>query len=268
MTDLVAHRQALSNIIGKGGPDSVAAYQARAKLDQFLDNLGQGNTQVSGYGPPSMAPDAVGPTLQTARGNTRSAMSASEISGELSPASTGFVERAEARAGTPGRQSVDTQLRNRAGAILESNKDIRGFLPDEVEALKAVRDGTATRNTLAWFGQRFGNLDWRSMLASGGMGGLVGGVFGHGTPGMSALALGMQSGGVLAKAVANAMAKGQTRVAEELVRSNSPLARGLSETAPLSYSPGAGRDATIMRLLGPGLLDEPLPQSRLPPGYI
>lgn len=268
MTDLIAHRNALSNIINKGGPDGVAAYQARTKLDQFLDNLGQGNTQVAGYGPPSMAPEAIGPTLQTARGNTRAAQSASEISGELTPATTGFIEKAEGRS-----QPIAEQLSKRARAILESNKEIKGFLPDEQKALETIRDGTATSATLKWFGDKFGNIDWRSALSAGSLGGILGTAGGGGTQGAGIIGTGLLAGGVISKMIANAMAKGQTRVAEELVRSNSPLARSLVDAQHLSYSPHTARDAAIMRLLGPGLLDAPTeelpdPRKKLPPGYL
>jgi hypothetical protein len=211
-----------------------------------------------------MAPEQIGPTLETARGNTRSAMAANKISGELDPAATGFIERAEGHAG-PGRRAVAMQLSDRAEAILKKNEEIRSFAPDEVKALELIRDGTATRNTLEWFGRRFGGTDLASTLANAAVGGAVGAT--GGWP-WALAAVAAQSGGLLAKAAANAMARGQTKVAEELVRSNSPLARSLIENQHLNYSPGAGRDAAVMRLLGPGLLEAPLPQSRLPPGYI
>jgi hypothetical protein len=81
--------------------------------------------------------------------------------------------------------------------------------------------------------------------------------------------LASQAGGAVAKAAANAIARGNTRLAEELVRANSPLAESLRAAQTLSYSPGIGRDQAVMRSLMPGLLEEPpVYQRKLPPGYI
>ena len=256
MADLMAHRDDLTATIGKGGSDAVAAYEARDALDRYISDLGAGNVSAMPGATPTMAPEQISPTLEAARGNTKSAIAANKISGDLDPAATGFIEKAEGRTG-PGRRPVVMQLEDRAAAILEKNKEFRSFAPDEVEALKTVRDGTATRNTLEWFGRRFGGTDLASTLANSIVG--AGTHFGAGGSGWGGLlaAGATQVGGLLAKAAANAMARGQTRVAEELVRRNSPLARSLVENQTLSYSPGTARDAAIMRILGPGLLAPP-----------
>ena len=269
MTDLLAHRDDLSSIISKGGPDAVAAHEARTVIDQFIDNLGAGNTRAAPGMTPTMLPEEVSATLQTARGNARARMVANEISGELSPGTVGFLERAEARAGIPGRQSVDTQLRNRAGAMLESNAEVSSLLPDERKAVEMIRDGTATRNTLAWFGRKLSNLS--SQVTGGGLGGLAGllhgGTLGDAALGVLALQGARGAAGAAARGGANALARRQTLAAEELVRRNSPLGQSLLDV-PLSYSPGTGRDAAIMRALLPDLLTEPPSERRLPPGFI
>jgi hypothetical protein len=264
MADLMAHYDELSRIIGTGGSDGLAARQARDNLQAYINNLGSGNTRAIPGTVPTMAAEDIAPTLATARGNTRAAMNANKVSGELDPAATGFIERAEGRSGT-GRRALSDQLADRAGKILESNEQISALAPDEIAALRLVRDGTATQNILEWAGKRFGGLSPVSAVNTAAMSGA--GFSGLGAKGV-ALGLVSQLGGTVAKAVANAMARGNTRLAEELMRRNSPLAQGLLAEQRLDFSPGIGRDQAVMRSLMPGLLTDPPPENRLPPGYI
>jgi hypothetical protein len=157
MADLLSHYQALNKIVAGGGPDGAAAAQAKLSLERYINDLGAGNTIATPGMTPTMAPEDVGTTLQTANANTRSAMNANKISGELDPAATGFIERAEGRSGT-GRKLLADQLADRATKILESNKDVSSLLPDEVAALKKVQDGTATQNVMEWAAKRFSGL--------------------------------------------------------------------------------------------------------------
>jgi hypothetical protein len=260
MADLMAHYDDLTSIIGKGGPDASAAYEARQALKTFMDNLGAGNTRPMPGATPTMAPEQVSTTLEEARGNTRAAMAANKISGELDPAATGFIERAEGRSG-PGRKSMADQLSDRATKILESNKEYGRFTPDEIKALEKIRDGTATQNVLEWWGRRFGGVGPASAITNLTVGAGLGG--GLGWKGLLG-AIPAQLSGEAAKAWANAMARGNTRLAEELARRNSPLAQGLLASQPLSYSPGIGRDAAVVRAIVPGLFDNRPPPE--PPG--
>jgi hypothetical protein len=259
MADLMAHYDDLTGIIGKGGSDASAAYEARETLKRYIDTLGAGNTRPMPGATPTMAPEQVGPTLQEARANTRAAMAANKISGELDPAATGFIERAEGRSGT-GRKSMADQLQDRAKQILESNKEYGRFTPDEIQALEKIRDGTAGQSMLEWLGRRFGGVGPASSITNLTMGMGLGGL---GWKGLLASVPPML-GGELAKAWANAMARGNTRVAEELARRNSPLAQGILAQQPLSHSPGIGRDEAVMRAIVPGLFDNRPPP--VPPG--
>jgi hypothetical protein len=94
------------------------------------------------------------------------------------------------------------------------------------------------------------------------------GVSGLGWKGLLA-ALPLQAGGAVAKAAANAVARRNTRLAEELMRYNSPLAESLRAQQTLSPSASFGRDAAVMRSIMPGLLEEPpVYERKAPPGYI
>ena len=283
MLDLMSHRDALTGIIGKGGPDGVAARRVRDALDNQLNNPASMGvrpiTDPTRPGvPPTMAPEDVGSTLQTARDNYRSALNANRISGDLDPAVTGILERAEGRAATANSgQNLDNQLRRRAAAILEHNKDVASLAPDEKAALEAIRDGTFLQNRLRSIGNTLGGGGGLGRLWSSGMGGaggllagMSGGGTGQGTAAAGAIAA--PAIGWLSKTLENALARRSINAADELIRSNSPLYRSILDAAPLSYSPGLGRDEAVMRALMPGLLAPPQPPlssgRQMPPGFI
>lgn len=269
MTDVLARRDALRDIAAKGGPDGQAAREAMGAIDNMISSrLDPTNTrsQYSGAPRAPMAPGEVAPALETARGNWGAAARSNELSGELDRATTGMVERAEGRAAsTYSGGNLDNNIRASARSMLEQNKKIGGYSPEEISALEDIRDGNLTRNAARFLGNTFGGQGGIARLVSGATGGAAATALGL-PPYVGAL--GLPAAGSMARAAANAGARGSVAAADALLRSRSPLYEEmLANARPVAP---IGREEAIGRAVLPGLLAprrEPL-VPRPPPGFI
>jgi hypothetical protein len=261
VAELMSHYDGLTKVISEGGSDAKAAYAARERVAGMINDLQAHGARPAPGGTPSMPLDEVASTLQTARDNSRSAMSANRISGDLNDAVKGILAEVEANQNVKGANyNVDFQLRNRALAILKDNANVAALLPDEKAALEAIANGTVPRNALRSFGGAFGGTDPLHLMASGGAGYGAGGIWGM---------AGLPVAGMVAKRLGGAMTNRALQAVEEQTRGNSPLAQSAYDGLLASYSPGIGRDAAITRALMPGLLSvPPAPARKLPPGFI
>jgi hypothetical protein len=268
--------------------EATAAGQAVRKIDEFLGNLP--NKDI--VGGTATAPE-INELLQRGRGNWAASERGNIVSGDLSPATKGMLERAQAQAAsTASGRNFDNALRQRARSFLEDEHNLFGFNPDEIKMLERIRDGTAPLNAVRSFANLLGG--------GGGLGQAVtaGGV-GTATSGAAlasgaapAVAAGLGTGaavgtgvlGRLMKALENTMAASGARELDQALRLRSPEGARRLAHQPDQWS---ARDAAVLRaLVPPGLLptlgrgDQPPPQPgyvtsedpawsrRLPPGFI
>jgi hypothetical protein len=175
---------------------------------------------------------------QSARGNYAAAKRSDRITGKLDKADR------QASAANSG-VNIDNSIRQRANDILNSEKLMQGYTPEEIAAIRAIVDGTATRNTLRFVGNLFG-----------GGGGLGMGVTAFGTGSLAGdPVLGALLGGTAmvsgraSKAAANALARKAMKGTDEMTRMRSPLYDDLVKQAPLTPINRENQAAVVRALL-------------------
>lgn len=279
MTSLLARRDRLKELAGKGGAEGAAASQALAQVNDLLSTqLGTNNTRPQYAGGPfaPMAPGEVAPALSRADANWGAAQRANQLTGDLQKARVGMVERGEGRRG-----NLDLNIRNAAERMLENEKQVKSLTPEELRAVEYIQAGNWLRNKASDLGTSFGQSGLSKAVASlrGGAGlGLLGTLIQGLTPEAAVpAAVGMVAGpwvGSVARSVADAGARRAVSAAEELMRRRSALAQ---EYLAGRTSPLFGREQAIQSILQPGLLGAlesypeaapPRIEQRLPPGYI
>ena len=165
---------------------------------------------------------------------------------EIQAAADAGVNRA-----APGKVPILTQAERE-----ELLRTSRGNYAAAEAAQNAKPDSSRLQSGLKWYGQTAASNDPLTALVTS----LPGIAYSMGSGDWKGLLFSgaLRGGGQLAKLAANAMARGQPRVAEELARRNSPLGQSLLENLPLSPSrpPPVGRDQAIMQSLIPGLLED------------
>jgi len=174
---------------------------------------------------------------QSARGNYAAYKRSDRITGKLDKADR------QASAANSG-VNIDNAIRQRANDILNSEKLMQGYTPEEIAALRSVVDGNATRNTLRFVGNLFG-----------GGGGLGMGVTAFGTgswagdPVLGALiGGGTILSGRASKAGANVLARKAMQGTDEMTRMRSPLYDDLVKQAPLTPI-NRQNEAAVLRAL-------------------
>lgn len=281
VADLMAHRDALTQTMQGGGSDALAARQVRDQIDQLLGNLGGAGARpiadpLRPGVPPSMSLDDISSTLADARENTRSRLTANQLSGEKEVAVKGILPQINLKSMAKGSTyNAEQAMRDRVSALLMSNKDVASLLPDERAALEGVVEGTWPGNRLRDFGKYFGSFPFGIGLSTSA------GYSLEGALGIPGLRYALPVAGAAARKGSAALTRSALDDAEELIRRNSPLYRSLLQDAPLSYSPGLrGGDPyslmpgplTFPRAAMPGLLAPPQPPlssgQQMPPGFI
>lgn len=164
------------------------------KIDDFVDGAGP-DTVLFGDG------QAGAKALQDARG----AYAAKARSARILDA----IDNAEIGTGATGSGSnIDNKLRQAAASILKNKNSVRGFSPQEIDALKQVAEGTLTRNAL-----RLGGKAAPTGIVSGALSGGAG--FGLGGPVGAAALMG---GGYVSKKLADAGTKKAMESAAAMTR--------------------------------------------------
>lgn len=231
-------------------PDRAAAEKALGLIYRLIESgderLVMGNPAASATysntGAPVTAAAAAAKRVaelnQSARGNYAAYKRSDRITGKLDKADR------QASAANSG-VNIDNSIRQRANDILNSEKLMQGYTPEELAAIRAIVDGTATRNTLRFVGNLFG-----------GGGGLGMGVTAFGTGSLAGdPVLGALLGGTAmvsgraSKAAANALARKAMQGTDEMTRMRSPLYDDLVKQAPLTPINRENQAAVVRALL-------------------
>lgn len=244
INDIMALRQNLGNVSG-ARQDATAGGIARRAVDDFLGSLDPANVEA-GAGSPA----AIAETYRNANANYAAAQRSNALTGELSRADTGVIERAENQAAAGGSgQNLDNAIRQRTRSIIQDPDAVAGFSTPEIEALRNVVNGGWVQNRLRSYSNMTGGgrglgaafAGMSSALASAPyVGGLKSAMIGAGVP----------LSGAIARSLENSMSMRQLNRADALVRSRSPLAEELA-SLPQPSRAGAAFTGLLPSLLAP-----------------
>ena len=183
---------------------------------------------------------SAGKIISDARGNYAAA--------KRSDAINGIEETAELRAAAANSgQNLDNAIRQRAVSLLQNKKAIAGFSPEERAAIEAVARGGAPSNTLRFVGNLLGGGGGLGAVVSGMAGGAAGGAFGGPMGAIAGAAV--PAIGFAAKKIANALTRRRLNMADETVRTRSPLHQEQLNNAPYVLENSASRSALNRALL-------------------
>jgi hypothetical protein len=198
--DMDGIRRALGKIAG--GADKTDAAAAKIAMRNLDDFIAKGEGVIAG--------DAkeLSRVISDARGNYAAASRAGTFERK--------AEAADLQAASGGSgANIDNAMRQRIKDILKSPKELRGFSPDEVVQMRKIVVGTPAGNTARLLG-KLAPTGVVSSVMSGGAGyatlGPVGG-------------LAVPAVGFAAKKLSDVMTARQMGKLDELIRSNSPLAK-------------------------------------------
>lgn len=259
-SDLQALRQNLSNISSQNATDQKAGRAAVGAIDSILENLRPGDVLAGLSTPESLA--QLADTARTARQNYAAAMRSNEITGDLSRANVGMLDRTEAQAqGSYSGLNFDNILRQKIRDFLKDPDRVAGYSDAELQAFRDALKGGFAQNTLRQIGNRLGTGAVNSALSG------VGATAGYAYGGPIGAAVGAAvpiTLGTGAKALANNLAERGILGIDEMVRQRSPMYAGML-AQQLYNRPDIGRDQALLKLLLPGLLNQPPMGSLAPP---
>lgn len=195
-------RKMLGKAAGSIEPsEKAAASMAIEHLDSFIPAIPGSEVIAGDVG-------AAADKLATARGNYSAAKQAEKIDNRLVQAE---VRAASANSG----MNVANTIRQRMADVVLKPKEQRGLLPEEIDAAKAISEGTRTQNAMRAAG---------NMMGGGlGVGGAAIGVAGAlTTPG--GIGAVVPLAGAVLKAISNKMTIRQAEKLSEMIRSRAPLA--------------------------------------------
>jgi hypothetical protein len=194
-------RKMLGKAAGSVEPsEKAAASIAIEHLDNFIPSISKGDVISGDVG-------AAASKLETARGNYSAAKQAEKIDEKLVQAE---VRAAAANSG----MNVANTIRQRMADIALKPKEQRGLLPEEIDAAKAISEGSRTQNIIRGASNILGGGGGLGTVAAATAGGLA-------TGGPGALA---PVAGFALKAIANKMTIRQAKKLSEAIRSRAPLA--------------------------------------------
>lgn len=212
--------------------DQSAASQAIQGLDDFITAA---DPQITLAG---SAPDAAA-LLQQGNAN----FAASKRSKTL----TDLMDASQLRANAANSgANLGNTTRQRVANLLLNNKASSGFSPEELAALRSVNEGSFAANST----RRVGNM----LGGGGGIGASMIGLAGAGAGamtgdlGLTTAGASLPLAGAVSRQVSNVLTERALRVAEELVRSRSPLYQSAVEAAPL-VPQGVGPENAVIRAL-------------------
>lgn len=252
---LDAARQGFNDIKLGGGTDGLAAGRAVSAIDNFLDNLTPGQLHPTNTADPSV----VSQLMSQARGNYAAAQRSNALTGSLSTADTGILDRALGRAeSTNSGMNLDNVIRQRVNTFLQNPKNLAGFSPDEIAMLQNVRAGTYTQDMLRWASNFVGGGGGMHAGLGAGAGALLGEYLMPGTAGAIFGATAVPAMGYGMKSWENYLAQRRLLDVDQAVRSRSPLYQQQQQNptfAPFNPAP----------VVGPGLLSPqpPLTENQL-----
>lgn len=206
-------RKMLGKAAGSIEPsEKAAASMAIEHLDGFIPSIPKSDVIAGDVA-------AAADKLETARGNYAAAKQAEKVDEKLTQAE---VRAASANSG----MNVANTIRQRMADVVLKPKEQRGLRPEEIEAAKAISEGTRTQNTLRAAGNILGG--------GGGLGtAIVGAIGGVATGGPGAV---LPVAGFALKALSNKLTVRQAEKLSEMIRSRAPLA---SSTAKFNQAAAA-----------------------------
>ena len=258
LSSLDAFRKQLNRVAGS--PDATEAAAANTvirRLDEFLASPDRSAiSAVSARDPlPSVpgtnfaatdaatarAAEEAARILKEARGNSAAGFRSDRL--------TGLGESAERRAAAANSgKNLGNTVRSRLASLLDSDKQSRGFSPEELTAIEKVVEGSLGSNVA----RRVSNL----LGGGGGLGqsviaalGAAGGGTAGGIPGAIAGAAAPAAIGSGARAISNKLTSNQLRAIDEMTRKRSPLYEQRVAETPYQYSPEELRAYLLRALL-------------------
>jgi hypothetical protein len=249
ISDVDAIRQAFGHIAqgAASATERKAAKIARTAVEDFLEKP---PAEAVLAGP---APEA-GRLVTDARGNIAAAKRSEQVTGtqntahlqsaDISAADIDAIRQIKSPAGSIQKRAADLLLDPRKNA---------GFSAEELQALKAVAQGSRTANSLRAVGKVLGGKSEisRAIAAAAG-GGLGFSVAGPTGAGLGATALPIV--GAMSRVGSEALSRRAMSEVADLVRLRSPLAENRAAMGPAAAVPGATEMALKLGLLG---LDAP-----------
>jgi hypothetical protein len=273
IASLDAARKALNRVAGNfGNPtEQEAARRVIRRIDDLITGGNQAAAPAGNSGSVSLVPSpapgasaangaglggspapdaaqmAAARFIKEARGNAAAGFRSDRI--------TGAEDAAELRsAAANSGQNLGNTLRQRLASILLSDKQSRGFSPEELAAMRQVVEGTATANTLRYVGNLLGGGGGIGQTGIATLGAAGGAALGGGPVSAGVGAALLPLTGATSRAGYNALVGRQVAKLDELVRKRSPLYQQRANAAPLIPE----RSDTALGLLLRGLL---LPQA-------
>jgi hypothetical protein len=200
LADFDSTRQRLNAVAAAPGTEGEAARRAIRAIDAFTLRVPQ-SAVLSGDA------RAAGQALFEARANAAAQFRSERIQQA--------IERATNTAGaTHSGGNLDNEIRKQFRTMLNNPRQMRGFSAEEREAMRAVANGGPITNLVRRAGKLLGGGGGLGQLLSGGAG-----AWALGWPG----AIALPAAGMLANRAGIAMTANRARLADELVRSRSPL---------------------------------------------
>lgn len=228
VSDLHNARQALGNAAGNFNfpKDTLAGSEGVKLLDQFLADISE-KAVLAGDAPAASA------LLKDAIGNTAAAKRAGDFDSRLT--------RAEHATDRQVAGSLDSQIRSKAGGLLDNAKANRGLNADELAQLETINSGNTGQNILRQLGR-----GGAGVIPIGAHIAVAMGTGGSSIP--ASLAIGAPL--YAARKIAEALTKKEAAKLDEMLRSRSPLFESMPETTTRGMTGGEdARRAAIARLL-------------------
>jgi hypothetical protein len=194
-------RKMLGKAAGSIEPaEKAAASMAIEHLDNFIPSISAGDVIAGDV-------TAAASKLEAARGNYSAAKQSEKIDQKLVAAET------RAAAANSGMNVANT-IRQRMADVVLNPKQARGLKPEEIEAAKAISEGTKVQNVARAAGNVLGGGGGLGSVAAGFAGSVAAGPLGALAP----------VAGFAIKALGNRLTIRQAEKLSEMIRSRAPLA--------------------------------------------
>jgi hypothetical protein len=238
---LESARRALLNV-GSDPTEREAARRAINALDDFYKRA----AAPGGEGLVVAGPAAAAAEQQAAnRGNYAAFKRSRDLTGI--EYATGLRTKA-----TNSGLNLDNNVRGKVTSLLTNENKVRGYNPEEIAALEKVVEGDRVRNSLRFYSNLAGGGGGMGAVVSGAVAGTAGGSVG-GVPVVGGLAgAAIPASGVAARLGAGALAKRSMRLADELIRSRSPLYEQMMNDPKMQVISPERRAALVRALLAAG----------------
>jgi hypothetical protein len=238
---LESARRALLNV-GNDPTEREAARRAIGALDDFYKRA----AAPGGEGLVVAGPAAAAAEQQAAnRGNYAAWKRSRDLTGI--EYATGLRTKA-----TNSGLNLDNNIRGKTASLLTNENKVRGYSPEEIAALENVVEGDKLRNSLRFYSNLTGGGGGLGAVISGAAGGAAGSAVGGavGLPVVGAAVGGaIPATGMAARLGAGALTKRSLRLADELIRSRSPLYEQMMNDPKMQVISPERRAALVRALL-------------------